>query len=140
MSFSCKVSSLPILSLSFILQVMEETEESNTHKKCTSKTSLRGRTNPHNHQYHNHHHNQLLHQSNRNGFGFYNQNQYQAYPALLPLPPTIPLQLAITPPHPQNQNYISKSYLQKPSRKQSNPPLAASSNSQAQDISVSTGN
>lgn len=116
---------------------MEEKEESNTNKKCTSKTSFRERTaNPHNHQNHHHHPNQLLHHSNRTGFGFCNQNQNQTYPALLPLPPTIPLQLSITPSLPQNQNFRSKSHLQKPTRKQSNPPVAASSNSRAQDISV----
>uniref|UniRef100_A0ABD2Y417 Protein argonaute 7 n=1 Tax=Cinchona calisaya TaxID=153742 RepID=A0ABD2Y417_9GENT len=118
---------------------MEETEESNnTNRKCTSKASFRGRTNnPHNNQNHHHHH--LLHHSNRIGFGFgfYNQNQYQNYPALLPLPPTtMPLQLAITPPFPQNYNLRSKSHFQKPSRKQNNPPLAASSDSHAQDFSV----
>ncbi|CAI9096532.1 OLC1v1032703C1 [Oldenlandia corymbosa var. corymbosa] len=138
----------------------QETEESNRHKKCIPKTSSRGRngtTNNHHvnnhhlllhhhyqqqqwqfHHYHHHHH-QLVHQSNRNAFGYYNQNLYQiqTYPPLLPLPPTIPLNLGTNPPFPQNQNCLPKSQPQKPPcRKQRNPPLAAPSNSQAQDISI----
>lgn len=132
---------------------MEETEETNTrNRKCTAKTSFRQRTNTntntnkqpvHNHHHHHHHHhlyhhNQILHhhhhhQSNRIHLGFF--NQYQTYPPLLPLPPTIPLNFAAntttTPPFPQNHNnnnFRSKTHLQKPSR--------TSSNSQFQHISV----
>ncbi|KAL3578821.1 hypothetical protein D5086_020325 [Populus alba] len=43
------------------------------------------------------------------------------YPALLPLPPPIPLQLALTPPLPQNHSFISKTQLQKPLCKLNNP-------------------
>ncbi|KAK9276501.1 hypothetical protein L1049_006035 [Liquidambar formosana] len=111
---------------------MEETEESNANRKCTSKTrSFRGKTNPHKHQYQH----QLLQHSNR--FGFYNQNQYQSYPALLPLPPPIPLQLTITPAFPPNQSFVSKTCLQKPSWKQNNPPLATSSDTQVPVLTVS---
>lgn len=109
---------------------MEKTEESNTNRKCTSKTrSFRGKPNPnpHNkHQYQYHHHHQLLQHPNR--FGYCSQNQYQSYPpALLPLPPLIPLQLTINPPFPPNQSFLSKTHLQKPSLHQNNRPLAAAS-------------
>ncbi|KAL2546716.1 protein argonaute 7 [Forsythia ovata] len=109
---------------------MEETEESNTNKKCTRNFRRNGNTQ--NYQYPN----QFLHQSNRiNGFGygFSYQNQY---PALLPLPPSIPLQMAVAPSFPQYQNFGSKTHLQKPSWKQNNPPPATSSESQVQDFSV----
>ncbi|CBI38237.3 unnamed protein product, partial [Vitis vinifera] len=105
---------------------MEETEESNANKKCTPKRSFRGRTNPHDHQ--------LLQYSNP--FRFSNQNQYQSYPALLPLPPPIPLQLTATPPLPQNQSCRSKTHLHKPSWKQNNPPRATSSDTQVSVLTV----
>lgn len=127
---------------------MEEAEETNTrNRKCTAKTSFRHNTNKqpvHNHHHHHHHHhhlyhhNQILHhhhhhhQSNRIHLGFF--NQYHTYPPLLPLPPTIPLNFAAnttTPPFPQNHNnnnFRSKTHLQKPSR--------TSSNSQFQHMSV----
>ncbi|CAK9186648.1 unnamed protein product [Ilex paraguariensis] len=112
---------------------MEETEESNIDRKLTPKArSFRGRTNPHNHQYHH----QLLQHSNRIGFGFCYQNQYQTYPALLPLPPTIPLQLTATPPHTRNQCLRSKTHSQKDSWKQNSPPLATSSDTQVSNIST----
>ncbi|CAI9785259.1 unnamed protein product [Fraxinus pennsylvanica] len=109
---------------------MEETEESNTNKKCTR--SFRRNGNTQNYQYQN----QFLHRSNRiNGFGygFSYQNQY---PALLPLPPSIPLQMALAPTFPQYHNFGSKTHLQKPSWKQNNPPLSASSESRVQDFSL----
>ncbi|XP_059655791.1 protein argonaute 7 [Cornus florida] len=112
---------------------MEDTQESNTNRKCTPKTrSFRERANPpHNYQYHH----QLLHYSN--GIGFFNhQNQYQAYPALLPLPPIIPLQLTVTPPLPQNQTFRPKTNLQKPPWKHTNPPLATSSDIQLPNPAV----
>ncbi|KAJ6324848.1 hypothetical protein OIU76_012026 [Salix suchowensis] len=109
---------------------MEETEESSGNKKCTTTTkTFRGRANTHKHhyhqyqyQYHYHYQHQLLQYSNQ--FGFFNQNQYYPgyYPALLPLPPPIPLQLALTPPLPQNHSSISKTQLQKPLCKLNNPP------------------
>ncbi|PNT16900.1 hypothetical protein POPTR_010G163800v4 [Populus trichocarpa] len=110
---------------------MEETEESSGNKKCTTKTrTFRGRTNTHKHhyhqyqyqyQYHYHYQHQLLQYSNQ--YGFFNHNQYPGYyPALLPLPPPIPLQLALTPPLPQNHSFISKTQLQKPLCKLNNPP------------------
>lgn len=103
---------------------MEETEESNTNK-----TRM---TEPHN--YHHHH---LLHNSNRiNGFCY--QNQYHTYPALLPLPPAIPLQLALAPPLPQYQNFRTKPHFQK--HPISNPPLATSSEYQVPDFSIKPGN
>ncbi|KAF5939131.1 hypothetical protein HYC85_023390 [Camellia sinensis] len=122
---------------------MEETEEANTTKKCTPKTrSFRGRNSPHSHHHHHHHYQQqqqqqlLLQQSNRIGYCF-NQNQYQTYPALLPLPPIMPLQLTVTPPLPQNQTFRSKTHLQKHPWKQNNPPLATSSDPEPQNSAVS---
>jgi hypothetical protein len=122
---------------------MEKTEEPNANKKCTTKTrGFRGRANPPKHQYqyqHQHQHqHQLLQYSNQ--YGFSNQNQYQRYyPALLPLPPQIPLQLALTPPLPQNQSFITKTHLYKPSCKLNNPPLVASSDTQVRNVTISTG-
>ena len=120
---------------------MEGTEESNANKKCTTKTrSFRGRANPHKHQYqyqYQYQH-QLLQYSNQ--YGFCNQNQYpRYYPALLPLPPQIPLQLALTPPLPQNQSFRTKTHLQKPSCKLSSPPPAASSETHIQNVTISPG-
>ena len=113
---------------------MEETEESNANKKCTTKTrSFRGR-----HQYQYQYQHQLLHYSNQ--YGFCNQNQFQSYyPALLPLPPQIPLHLALTPPIPQNHTFRTKTHLQKPSCKLNNTPLAASSETQVQNVTISPG-
>ncbi|KAK3027391.1 hypothetical protein RJ639_040189 [Escallonia herrerae] len=112
---------------------MEETEESN-NKKCTPKTrNSRGRTYPHNSRYHQIHQ-QLMQNSNR--IGFFNQNQYRSYPALLPLPPIIPLQIAVAPPLPQNQTFRTKTHLRKPSWKRNSPPLATSSDSQVPNFSA----
>ncbi|KAL6983436.1 Protein argonaute 7 [Sarracenia purpurea var. burkii] len=119
---------------------MEETKESNTTKKCTSpKTrSFRGRSNPLNHHYYHHHQQQLLQNSNR--VWYCNQNQYQTYPALLPLPlpPTIPPQItAATPPLPRNPSFRSKTHLQKLPRNQNSPPMATSSDTDPPNSSVS---
>ena len=116
---------------------MEKTEEPNANKKCTTETrSFRGRASPHKHQYQYQH--QLLRYSNQ--YGFCNQNQYQRYyPALLPLPPQIPLQLALTPPLPPNQSFRTKTHLYKPSCKLNNPPLVASSDTQVRNVTISTG-
>ncbi|KAK7836120.1 protein argonaute 7 [Quercus suber] len=116
---------------------MEETEESNANKKCTTKTrSFRGRANPHKHQYQYQYQHQLLQYSNQ--YGFCNQNPYpRYYPALLPLPPQIPLQLALTPPLPQNQSFRTKTHLQKPSCKLNSPPPAASSETHVQNVTIS---
>ena len=128
-------------------QAMEETEESSGNKKCTTKTkTFRGRANTHKHhyhqyQYHYHYQHQLLQYSNQ--FGFFNQNQYYPgyYPALLPLPPPIPLQLALTPPLPQNHSSISKTQLQKPLCKLNNPPPPpTSSETRGPAVTASPGN
>ncbi|KAK6116446.1 hypothetical protein DH2020_049908 [Rehmannia glutinosa] len=111
---------------------MEEEEESNTSKKCIPKTrNHRGNEIACSYQYHHHH---LLQNSYRlnYGFGFGYQNQYQNYPALLPLPPSIP----VNPPFLQNQSFTSKTHLRKASWRQNNPPLATSSEYQVQDSSV----
>ncbi|XVF03276.1 hypothetical protein REPUB_Repub04eG0247500 [Reevesia pubescens] len=110
---------------------MEETEENHGNKKCSTKTrTFKSRTNPHNKHHYQH---PLLQYSNH--FGFFNQNQFQSYsyyPALLPLPPPIPLQLALTPPLSQNQTFQAKTQLQKLSCKVNDPPLATSSVSDTQ--------
>eukprot|EP00268_Persea_americana_P040038 TRINITY_DN3971_c0_g1_i2.p1 TRINITY_DN3971_c0_g1~~TRINITY_DN3971_c0_g1_i2.p1 ORF type:complete len:543 (+),score=108.12 TRINITY_DN3971_c0_g1_i2:25-1629(+) len=72
----------------------EETKESKTNKKCNFKTrNGRGKPIPHHSStltdFSNHHQNSF--RSFRNGFCY--QNQYSAYPALLPLPSPPPLQL-----------------------------------------------
>lgn len=72
----------------------EETKESKTNKKCNFKTrNGRGKPIPHHSStltdFSNHHQNPF--RSFRNGFCY--QNQYSAYPALLPLPSPPPLQL-----------------------------------------------
>lgn len=115
---------------------MEETEESNANRKCNTITrSFRGRTNPQKHQFQH----QLLQYSNQ--FGICNQNQYHRYyPALLPLPPPIPLQLALAPPLPLNHGFRSKTRLQKPSCRLNNPPFAASSETQVPNVTISPGN
>ncbi|MBA0692566.1 hypothetical protein Goari_010117 [Gossypium aridum] len=107
---------------------MEETEEHHhVNKKCTTKTRTfkGGNNNPHKHHYQH----PLLQYSSH--FGLFNQNQFQSYsyyPALLPLPPPIPLQLALTPPLSQNQNFQTKTHLQKlPCKVNDFPPLATSS-------------
>ncbi|KAI3452872.1 hypothetical protein Pfo_009535 [Paulownia fortunei] len=113
---------------------MEE-EESNTSRKCSPMTrSFRGSERAYSYQYHH----QLLQNSYRlgYGYGFGYQNQYQTYPALLPLPPSIPLQLTGTPPFLQNESFGSKTHLRKASWKQNKPPLATSSDCQVQDFSV----
>lgn len=100
---------------------MEETEDSNTSKKCNPNNSNN------NHQYIAfgfHHHNT----SSNN-----NMNQY---PALLPLPPpplplAIPLQLSF----PQNHNFRSRTHFYKPPFNQNLPLLPTPSDSKIQDIS-----
>ncbi|TQD87383.1 hypothetical protein C1H46_027044 [Malus baccata] len=122
---------------------MADTENSNGNQKCHPKTrTLRGgtRANPHNHHHHHHHHQQLIHHANQ--FGFCNQNQYyqrysSSYPALLPLPPLLPLQLALTPPLPPNHHFRSKTHLQKPSCRLNTPPFAASSKTQVPQLTIS---
>ncbi|KAG6712964.1 hypothetical protein I3842_05G127000 [Carya illinoinensis] len=112
---------------------MEQTEESNANKKCTKTRSFRDAANPHKHQYHYQH--QLLQYSNQ--YGFCNQNQHQRYyPALLPLPTQMPFQLTL-PPLPQNHGFRTKTHLHKPSCKLNNPPLAASSDTQVQNVAIS---
>ncbi|PIN05276.1 Translation initiation factor 2C (eIF-2C) [Handroanthus impetiginosus] len=117
---------------------MEE-EDSNTATKCTPKTTTcRGIESAHNHHYHHH----LLQNSYYRfgygfGFGFGYTNQYQTFPALLPLPPSLPLQLTVSPPFPPNHRFGARTHFKKASRKQNNPLLATSSDSQFQDFSVS---
>lgn len=130
---------------------MEESEHSKTTKKCKPQTrSFRGKNcNPHNYQYHYHHqlyhHHHHHHHSNTTRFnGFYYQNQYQNYPALLPLPQPIPFQLAPPPLFSQVQNFRTKPHLQKPLLNHSNgsntnPPLATSSVNKASDLAITTG-
>ncbi|KAG6398870.1 hypothetical protein SASPL_140341 [Salvia splendens] len=112
-------SSLPLK------QVMEEEDESNTSTKCTPKTmSFRERgERAYTYHHHRHHHHHLLQNSYSfgYGFGFGYQNQYQNFPALLPLPPTIPLQLTA---FPQNHTFGHKSNLR---RGLCSPALATSS-------------
>ncbi|KAI3467297.1 hypothetical protein Pfo_023960 [Paulownia fortunei] len=111
---------------------MEE-EESNTSRKCTPKTrSFRGSESGHRYQYHH----QLVQNSYGLGYGFGYTNQYQTFPALLPLPPIIPLQFTVAPSFPQNQRFGSRTHFKKASRRQNNPLLATSSDSQFQDLSV----
>lgn len=114
-----------ILSASSLKRVMEEEEESNnSSRKCTPKSgSFRGRESAYSYQYHH----RFLRNSYRLdcGFGFGYQNQYQTFPALLPLPTTIPLQLTVTSPFPQNQSFGSC--------------IATSSECQPQDFSVAPG-
>lgn len=118
---------------------MEE-EESNTSRKCTPKTkSFRERRErAYSYQYHHHH---LLQNSYSfgYGFGFGYQNQYQNFPALLPLPPTIPLQLTVSSPFPQNHTFGQKSHLRRGLCRQNNPALATSSDYHVQDFSVAPG-
>lgn len=126
---------------------MEESEHSKTNKKCIPQTrSFRGKNcNPHNYQYHYHH--QLYHHhhhSNTTRFnGFYYQNQYQNYPALLPLPQTIPFQVAPPPLLSQYQNFSTKPHVQKPllnySIASNTTPLATSSEKKASDLAITTG-
>ncbi|KAH6822432.1 Argonaute family protein [Perilla frutescens var. hirtella] len=120
---------------------MEE-EESNTSRKCTPKTrSFRERRErAYSYQYHHHHHHLLPNSySFGYGFGFGYQNQYQNFPALLPLPPSIPLQLTVTSPFPQNHTFGQKSHLRKGLCRQNNPSLATSSDYHVQDFSVAPG-
>ncbi|KDP41247.1 hypothetical protein JCGZ_15654 [Jatropha curcas] len=106
---------------------MEETQESNATEKCTTETkTFKGKTNTHKHQYQYQYQYQYQHHFFQcsNQFGFFNHNQYPSYyPALLPLPRPIPLQLALTPPLHQNHNFRSKTHLQKPSCKLNNRPF-----------------
>ncbi|KAL8157313.1 hypothetical protein AgCh_002130 [Apium graveolens] len=127
---------------------MEESEHSKTTKKCIPQTpSFRAKNcNPHNYQYHYHH--QLYHHhhhhSNTTRFnGFYYQNQYQNYPALLPSPQTIPFQLAPPPLLSQVQNFRTKPHLQKPlfnhsNGSNANPPLSTSSVNKASNLAITT--
>lgn len=114
---------------------MEETDESNGNKKLiTKRRSFKDGGNSHarehHHHYHYHHQHQLLQYSTTH-FGFCNHNEYQRYyPALLPLPSLIPLQLAFTPPFPQNQEAAIKSKIhpqKSPCKLNNSRPFAASS-------------
>ncbi|KAJ0094758.1 hypothetical protein Patl1_16777 [Pistacia atlantica] len=69
---------------------MEETDDSNANKKCTTKTrSFRGTTNPHKHQYQH----QLIQYSNH--FGFWNQKPVQ--PKILPCSASFTFAYTFTP-------------------------------------------
>ncbi|XP_050237879.1 protein argonaute 7 [Mercurialis annua] len=110
---------------------MEDSKDSNASKKCTTKTrTFRGRTNTHKHQYEYQYQHRLFQYSNH--FGFLNHNQY--YPALLPLPPPIPLQLALTPSFPQNHSFLSKTHFQKPSCKLFKAPTVPTSTDTQQPV------
>lgn len=124
---------LSLTSTSLSNQIMEQTEEStNTNQKFTTKrrnfSNGTNNNNNNSHEHHNHHHqyyyhqqqqqhhHQLLQQHSTQLSTFYNyQNKYQRYyPALLPLPTLIPFQqLPFIPPFHQNQNFKSKTHLQK---------------------------
>ncbi|KAI9085445.1 hypothetical protein K1719_032606 [Acacia pycnantha] len=112
---------------------MEGTDNKpNANKKfITKRRSFRGEANnPHEHHYHHlHHQHQLLLKQYSTQFGFCYQNEYQRYyPALLPLPSLLPLQLALTTPSfTQNQTFKSKTHSQKSPCKLNNSPFAASS-------------
>ncbi|KAI3888149.1 hypothetical protein MKX03_007572 [Papaver bracteatum] len=131
---------------------MEETEKAKTNKNSYSNSKTRycrGRsTNLNHHHHHNHHHHQQQqHQhSFQNGF-FYQNNPYQTYPPLLPLPtppPLLHLQFPpATPLLPHNYNY-NNNYRSKPTHVQKSyswkqqmnhlsppPPLASSSVTQS---------
>lgn len=89
----------------------EETKEPKTNKKYTFKTrNGRGKASPHHPStltdFSNHHH--CPFRSFPNGFSY--QNQYTAYPALLPLPSPPPLQL---PPLLQNHSLRNNTHLYK---------------------------
>ncbi|PPS05700.1 hypothetical protein GOBAR_AA14947 [Gossypium barbadense] len=93
---------------------MEESEEHHGSKECSAKTrAFKGINNsPHKHHYYQHHHPWLQYSGH---YGFFNQNQFQSYsyyPSLLPLPPPIPLQLALPPPLSQNHTFQPKTHLQ----------------------------
>ncbi|KAL3636223.1 Protein argonaute 7 [Castilleja foliolosa] len=115
---------------------MAEQESNNTSKKCSPKTKNLRQSNNRAYSYQYHH--QLLQNSYlfNYGFGFNYQNPYQNYPALLPLPPSIPLQLSVTPPFLQNQSFTPKTHLRKSSWGQNYYPLATSSECHVQDFSV----
>ncbi|KAJ4961968.1 hypothetical protein NE237_021878 [Protea cynaroides] len=111
---------------------MEETEDSKATKNYTLEPwRCSGRTEPHQ----LHHQLPLLPHSFHNVFGYH--NRCQSYPALLPLPPPIPLQLpAISPPS-QTQNLRSKTHMQKTSWKQKKPTRTSYSDSQVSASTVS---
>ncbi|KAL6505629.1 Protein argonaute 7 [Orobanche hederae] len=113
---------------------MEEQEPTNTSKTCTPKTrNFRqdDRAYSYQHQYQH----QLLQNTFMFNYGF--GLNYQNHPALLPLPPSIPLQLTIAPPVPflQNQSFTSKTHLRKASWRQNNHHPATSSECHVQDFS-----
>lgn len=121
---------------------MEESEDSKTTKKCKPQTrSFRAKNcNPHNYQYHYHHQLYHHHHSNTTRFnGFYYQNQYQNYPALLPLPQTIPFQIAPPPLLSHYQHFSTKPHLQKPLFSNATPPLATSSENKASVLALTNG-
>ncbi|GFZ18268.1 argonaute family protein [Actinidia rufa] len=103
---------------------MEEAEEPNTTKKCSPINT--------NYQHHQH----LLQHSNR--IGYFDQNHFQNYSTLLPLPPVLPLQITVTPTITQDQGFRSKTHLQKPPWKQNSPPLATSPDTDPTNPSVSS--
>lgn len=122
---------------------MEDSDESNGGNKCTTKARTlraRAKTNStHKHEYQYQYQHQLFQYSNQYGFFNHNQIQYPSYyPALLPLPPPIPIQLALTPPLLQNHSFRSKTHLQKPSCNLNNHPLPTSSVSQGPVVTISS--
>ncbi|KAL8035487.1 hypothetical protein ABFS82_12G097200 [Erythranthe guttata] len=109
----------------------QQEEKSNTNNnktstKCSPRTSsYRGSETAF--TYHHHHHQQLIQNPYGYGygygfgFGFGYTNQYQTFPALLPLPPTIPLHLSVAPCFPQNHGFGSRTHFKKPTRNHNYP-------------------
>ncbi|XP_054824618.1 protein argonaute 7-like isoform X1 [Prosopis cineraria] len=89
---------------------MEESDNPNANKFITKRSFRRGANPLERHHYHYHHHQQL--QQHPTQFRFCYQNEYQIqryYPAFLPLPSLLPLQLAFKPSSfTQNQTLNSK--------------------------------
>ncbi|XP_043691980.1 protein argonaute 7-like isoform X2 [Telopea speciosissima] len=111
---------------------MEETEDSKSSKTCTSEPwSCRGRTQPH----HRRHQLPLLPHSFHNVFGYH--DRYQNSPALLPLPPLIPLQLPAISPPTQTQKFRSRTHMPKNAWKQKEPICTSSSDTQVSAATVS---
>ncbi|KAF7828018.1 Protein argonaute 7 [Senna tora] len=119
---------------------MDEADESNAHNKFISKRrSSFSAGGPNNSRDHHHRYHYLLQQYSTQ-FGFCNHNnEYQRYycPALLPLPSLIPLQLALTPPCPQNHALKSKTHSHKsPCKLNNSSPFAASSDNKVSESTV----
>nr|AZZ70070.1 argonaute 7 [Erythranthe lewisii] len=122
---------------------MEEEEEgksNNTNRrKCSPRTSsFRNTETAFTYHHHHHHYHQQLIQNPyaQLSYGFGYRNQYQTFPALLPLPPTIPLHLTVAPYFPQNQGFRPRTHFKKPSRNHNYPLPPTSSVSQFQDFSA----